>query len=194
MTEVRKAMYLRTLRELNLSEETHAYLTENFYSIEDIVKRGRVVAARIDSRFGLIHGVQKWELELTSALRKAGFIRPIEELTMIFNLGSLYSAVFSRAFVAKIEQMPNELYENFQGFTEGEIELVKVALHNRLSEGEFTIACYRYGLDGESARDLKRVSRYFGMTDEATRQIETSVICKLRKQNVLPRLRAIVLS
>lgn len=191
MVEVRKVKSLKNIEELGLSSVTEGYLVNN-YSLDDTVREGRISAAKMGTSFEMTFKAQRWRMELVSALRRTGFLRPVEDFTMALNLGSLYSAVFPGIYMTSVDQLTNQFYEEFRGLRE-EIKEVVMSLQGQLSEKEFEMICYHFGLDGEDARSLNSLSRHFGMTREFARQIEAETLTKLREHNTLPQIAAITI-
>ena len=188
---VKKVAELRSLNELNLSSRTRSYLENNFNSIDDIVKEGRIDAFEQECGIQSTSKAPKWELELVSALREAGFIRPAEDFILSFNVATLYAKVseptygkdlpdYHEEFTTKIEQLSNTQYEAFCGLAKKDIERVMSYLDAKLPEKEIIILCQRYGLHGENAKDLEEVGCYMNTTREHIRQIEAKALRRLK--------------
>ncbi len=186
---VRKAEELRSLDELNLSTRTRNYLKKHFDSIDEIVMEGRVDTYEMSRGIQLTDKAPKWKLELVSALKDMGFIRPAEDFVMSFNIASLYAVVpflgwriypdYNSEFITSIGQLSNVQYEAFRSLTEEEIEEVKSCIGQRLTAKESEVIYYRFGFNGDSIRDLESVSRHLNVTRERVRQIEMKAIRKL---------------
>lgn len=138
---IRKAETLKSVDDLNVSTETRAYLKMNFDSIDDIIKYGRCLD------YDMYKGAQKWKLELLSAIREAGFVRPREDFVASFGVAYLYSRIFTEvesAFVYSIDRLSNEEYENFYGIWDEDVECVRRTLSDILTKDEYRIIHYLY--------------------------------------------------
>ena len=184
---VRKAKTLGSMDELNVSAKTLAYLEKSFYSVGSVIKYGRSVAYESDVTFS------KWKVELVSALKEAGFIRPKTDFTNSFRVEALYRAVYlgdREDFAAYIGQLSTEEYEDFVDITDEEVEGVKLSLCDQLSNKEYQVICWRFGLDGDGdqGRDFISIGHYFGVTGQRIQQIEAKALEKLKLKNALPVL------
>lgn len=180
---VRKAEELMSPDQLNLSERTRMYLDKNFDSIDTMVKSGRILAFEHDEGILKVEHSLKWEQELESALREAGFIRPAKDFATTFCINALYSAVYvsyKEMFITSISQLSNREYENFKSLNKKEIKRIKTALSDQLTEDQYAVICSRFGLLDNKPKSLAKVSRQLGIDGVRVRQIETRALKVLR--------------
>ena len=186
---VRKAETLKSLDELNLSTRTKTYLEKNFDSIDEIISEGRHDAFMQDLGLLTEDKAPKWNLELISSLRKAGFIRPATDFLMTFHVSTLYRAVYKEwgdFFPAtSIGQLSSEQYETFVGLSTQCIEDVRSFLQIRLSMRECEVISLRFGLDCTGIyQDLESIGRRLQITRERVRQLEAKALRRLRHPEV----------
>ena len=185
---VRKAITLESLNGLNISTTTRSYLEKNFKSTGDVIHHGRCIAYDNPQK------ISKWESELVSAVREAGFVRPNSDFEMSFRVGTLYADIYAEyvgeIFVTRVSDLSNEQYESFIGITNEDIENLKLTLHNQLSEREYEVICRRYGLDGgdDENRDYEPIAQYFGVTAGRIYQNDTKARRSLKHYGTLPAL------
>ena len=180
---VRRAETLRSLDELNLTAYTKTYLNKTFSSIEAIIWEGRVDAFEQDLGTQSRDKAPKWKSELISALTDAGFIRPTADFLTTFCVNVLYRAVYKewKDYICPgIRQLSNELYEEFEGYSNETVEKVKASLQERLSEREYDVLCLRYGLDYAGPKRLRVVGEHFSMAIEQVRRCEARALGKLK--------------
>lgn len=180
---IRKAETLKSLDELNLSPVVKTYLNRNFGSIEAIVWEGRIDAYEQELGIQSRDKAPKWKSELISALMNAGFIRPAAVFQMTFLINVLYRIVYEEwkdHFCPRIEQLSNELYEEFQGYPSEIVEEVKASLRDRLNEKEYKVLYLRFGLDYAGAKKLETVGEQLNITKERVRQLEAKALRKLK--------------
>lgn len=191
---MKKAIELENVETLGLSNRTVALLKRYYSSVDQIVKQGRVYA--YEEERGICRSLPKYKEELVSALRNCGFTRPAEDFVMSFNVATLYSCIclpgyvakydYSQVFIRDIESLSNEQYESFKALTEDEIKEVERHLQAILTEREFKIVYYSFGLDGANTRDLEAVVQLLniGIGEERTRQIECKALRKLSRSSI----------
>lgn len=180
----------KVIDEMELSASTRAYLKKNFDSVDEIVRRGRIIAFELDCHPRRKNNARKWELELTSALKASGWVRDTADLVICFGVSELFSNVYSdhESFITRVEQLSNDEYESFR-IAEEDLENLKLALRSQLSEQQYEVINNRFGLNGGyEARDLKSIGQRLEpkVKTERVRQIEAQAIRRLRWRNTLP--------
>lgn len=179
----RKAAELMSPDQLSLSERTRMYLDKSFDSVDTLVKSGRIIAFEHEEDASRIEHSLKWEQELASALKKAGFIRPAADFATTFRINALYAAVYvsyKEMFITSISQLSNREYENFQSLSDEEINKVKTALSDQLTKEQYAVICSRFGLLDNKPKSLAKVSQQLGIDGVRVRQMETRALKTLR--------------
>lgn len=207
---VRKAESLKSLEELGLSDESCRRLMYTYKTIDGVVLNGRkriftntyncsalgsgvVLNGKKERRvFSLLETAPKCEKELASALENAGFIRPGSDFQMAFNLDRLYCYAYGTLLETKplpifgsgfFDRLSNEGYENFKGVPDDKIEEVKSALSScdRLTERDYKIICWSFGLDGEVKSD-EDITENLGLHDKNyTRELRRTALRKMNR-------------
>ena len=198
---LRKAETLRSLDELNMSSRAKTYYLKRFDgSLEEIVFEGRYMSYLHASYPEMAEKSLLSVKELIKALDEAGFIR--HDLSVAsFCIGRLYHIVFENMINTTVMpsvlydffaysdcRVRNEKYESFQNPTDEQINAVKQALQDRLTEQEYAIIAYRFGFEDGNAHNLEQTGEYLKTTRDSVRQIETKALKKLQHRNTLPAL------
>ena len=203
---VRRATTLDSLDELDLSARTKTFLIRKYNRLDRIVWYGRWAAVLYRRNKEAVHRANKSTLELINALKKAGFIRnDIGEKA--FRVNFLYHMVYLDRlepiidFPCCIEDMAkafsiadngellclfdyrlgNENYENFQGPTEEQIELIKATLKRVLTEEEYMVLACHFGFEGDKVDVIERL----GIPEKSFYQILQVALNKLRENDTL---------
>lgn len=181
---IRKAETLKSVDDLNVSTETRAYLKMNFDSIDDIINYGRCLD------YDRYKGTQKWKLELLSAIREAGLVRPREDFAASFGVAYLYSRIFTEVesvFVYSIDRLSNEEYENFDGIWDEDVECVRRTLSDILTKDEYRIIHYLYAPDNGVMLDINTIALYLQETPDYVNKTHKLALSKLAEnRDTLP--------
>lgn len=179
---VRKAETLKSLDELNLSKVTTKCLKRrNLADPEAAVKAGREFSIDFMANPELTEDAPKWQQELVSKLDEAGFIRHDLDLRT-YRFWRFYRAILN----VKIKEII-EMYEEMSPITNPKVARVMCVL-DTLTERERQVIKMRFGLDGESPKDLETVGMTYYVTRERVRQIEAKALRKLRHPSRLRSL------
>ncbi|MBR5621074.1 hypothetical protein IKW75_01145 [Candidatus Saccharibacteria bacterium] len=196
---VTKAESLKSIDGLRLSTRTATYLIKRFGSTESIVRRGRLAAYKYGLQPELLEKAPKWEQELIFALKKRGFVRPIDDFPITLNIGAFYALIYEgykNAFVSSINQLDNEQYEKFEPLDYDKISLFRSKLRSALSgqnslkhqELQYNVICYRFGLATGVKHSRKETSEKYNITEHYVGVIERAVINRLKTSNALPTI------
>ncbi|MBO4812557.1 hypothetical protein J5491_00160 [Candidatus Saccharibacteria bacterium] len=177
---VRRAASIKAITELGVLSPTRAYFLKNSSSIDDLIRKGRILAFQQD-----ISGrkLKKAESELVSYLREAGFIHPSEDLILGFNVGRLYRRVydsFRDCFVTEIQDITNEWYEHFVALSLADIQSIKSVLSSNLSVQRYQVLILRYGLTERGAKSFAEIGKEFGWSQNRAMNVEEDAIDRLK--------------
>ena len=198
---LRKAETLKSLDELNMSSRAKTYYLKRFNrSLDEIVFEGRYMSYLHASYPNMAETSRPYIRELIKALDGAGFIRHDLNIAS-FCIGRLYHIVFEGMINPTVMpsvlydffsyadcRVRNEKYESFQNPTDKQLSAVKQALQDRLTEQEYAVIAYRFGLEDRNAHNMEQTGEYLKTTRDSVRQIETKALKKLQHRNTLPAL------
>lgn len=188
---VRRVGELKSLKKLNLSTKTEAYLKNKFESLDETIFNGRITAYNLANHPERVGPQDKALIELAEALDKAGFIRhDFDEVS--FRICALYRAVYEtielpeslEGFcnvinrnndIRKDVSLGNERYESFVDPKEM-VYVIERILANNLATKESVVMTLIF-LNDKSIEEIVDES---GLTYERTRQIQSKALRKLR--------------
>ena len=205
MTNVRKAVSLKSLGELNISKRAQRYLEGRFPSLSSIIFHGRLWACEYADFPQGFKSALKSTLELINALDEAGYIRH-DINSGSFGISRLYRMVYPTAFdninapfdllcervriwdgTVPDYSINNELYESFQIPSETQVEELKSAIKPCLNDDEYAFVMYRYGFEDGKTHSLEDVENRMRLSWHQARGLDMKVLNKLRRSDVLPK-------
>lgn len=187
---VRTAASLKTFEELDLSDAHKIYLckmgNEKGFTLEEWVIAGRRIA--FDVADGLTDHLTMRDLELFSALDKAGFIRH-DLYPRTYCLLGFYGFLTGEHLWDYLCDN-SEYYETLPVVTDEQVESVIESLDNRLGTREAEVIKLRWGIGIDNPKPCtpEQVAQAIGITHERVRQIEAKAFRRLKYKNDLPAI------
>lgn len=112
--------------------------------------------------------------------------RSKKDVAHLINISDSYVSLNSKSIRSDSEESLSEIIEDKkskrpeQNLIEKDLSTILAKAIANLTESEYKIITYRYGLDGNKPKTLKEIGKEFKLTKERIRQIEKRALKKIR--------------